>query len=314
MGDDFDDRFDMIVPVEMARVENGRIALDLDEIPQAGCCVRPAGSTVRKGRLILEKGAVLRRTDLAALCVGGIESVPVFAKPTVAFIPTGSELVEVGTELTRGRCFDSNSAMVRPLLEELGTNPVMYGIVADVREELDRAILEAVEHADVVLVNGGTSKGRDDLNHPLLEERGELLSYWMACGPGRPLCVGMIDGKPVIIVPGPPLSAFNVLEYFVREAVGHWYGASEKLPAVRARLSEDIVVPAHMVFLELVDVVEGSDGLLAVPVPFKGDTIKALTASGYFHSPIGTGLHEAGSVVEVKMLSPMRSWRGEKLV
>ena len=74
------------------------------------------------------------------------------------------------------------------------------------------------------------------------------------------------------------------------------------------------MVPAHMVFLELVDVVEGSDGLLAVPVPFKGDTIKALTASGYFHSPIGTGLHEAGSVVEVKMLSPMRSWRGEKLI
>lgn len=63
MGDDFDDRFDMIVPVEMARVENGRIALDLDETPQAGCCVRPVGSTVRKGRLILEKGAVLRRTE-----------------------------------------------------------------------------------------------------------------------------------------------------------------------------------------------------------------------------------------------------------
>ncbi len=305
-GDDFDDRFDAVIPIEAVTFGLGG-GLRLDEGVEVvpGAHVRPAGSTVRPGDPLLAAGLPIRPCDLAALAIGGVTEVPVRRRPVVAFIPTGSELVPAGTTPRRGQNVDGNSLMARHLLLEMGAAPLSMPIVKDRMEELEAALDQALPQADIVVLNGGSSKGGEDLTAALLGRRGEVLVHGIAAGPGRPMCLAMVGGKPVINLPGPVVAAFHGLDWCIRAVVSRYLGLPLlRRPRVRAVLADDMPCPKRLCYLCRVQLTRAADGTLtAHPLPFKSVSIGLwLNANGQFVSEIGEGDYRKGDSLDVELL------------
>lgn len=305
-GDDFDDRFDAVIPIEeVTFVPTGGLRLD-DEVEVApGACVRPAGSSIQAGDLLLTAGLPIRPCDLAALAIGGITEVPVRRRPVVAFIPTGSELVPAGTPPQRGQNVDCNSLMARHLLLEMGAAPLSLPIVKDRIEDLEAALDLALPQADIVVLNGGSSKGGEDVTATMLGRRGEVLVHGIAAGPGRPMCLSMVGDKPVINLPGPVVAAFHGLDWCIRAVVCRYLGLPLlRRPRVRAVLAEDMPCPRRICFLCRLQLTRASDGtLIAHPLPFRSVRIGFwLNANGQFVSEVGGGDYRKGDVLDVELL------------
>jgi molybdopterin molybdotransferase/putative molybdopterin biosynthesis protein len=142
-GDDFDDAFDAVIAIEDVEIlPNGGLRFIPDEWedvePQLN--ISPKGDSLARGTLVGAKGTKLTPSDLAALAVGGVSEVTVFAKPKVAFIPTGSELIPLGTLPKRGQSVDANSVMAKFMLSDMGAEPLLYPIVRDDRAALNSAL------------------------------------------------------------------------------------------------------------------------------------------------------------------------------
>ncbi|NLI78724.1 MAG: molybdopterin molybdotransferase MoeA [Candidatus Riflebacteria bacterium] len=305
-GDDFDDRFDAVIPIEeVTFLPSGGLRLD-DEVAVApGACVRPSGSLIQPGDPLLVAGLPIRPCDLAALAIGGITEVPVRRRPVVAFIPTGSELVPAGTTPQRGQNVDCNSLMARHLLLEMGAVPLSLPIVKDRIEDLESALDQALPQADIVVLNGGSSKGGEDVTATMLGRRGEVLVHGIAAGPGRPMCLSMIGDKPVINLPGPVVAAFHGLDWCIRAVVSRYLGLPMlRRPQVRAVLAEDMPCPKRICFLCRLQVTRAPDGtLIAHPLPFRSVRIGLwLNANGQFVSEVGQGDHRKGDVLDVELL------------
>ncbi|MDR0641486.1 MAG: molybdopterin molybdotransferase MoeA [Treponema sp.] len=216
-GDDFDDRFDAVIMIEALTFnEDGGFSLPPGFNVLPGMNVRGRGDLVMEGDLLLKRGLPIRACDMGALAMGGITEVPVLRKPVTAFIPTGNELVPPGAIPKRGQNIDSNSVMIRHLLLEMGAEPLIFPIVRDEAGIIRGVLEEALERADLVLVNGGSSKGAEDHNARLLAEMGQVLSHGVNSAPGRPLCVALIGGKPVINLPGPMLATYFGADWCIR--------------------------------------------------------------------------------------------------
>jgi molybdopterin molybdotransferase/putative molybdopterin biosynthesis protein len=329
-GDDFDDEFDAVVPIEkIEALDNGGLKINLTGCPRhgggpggpggavavklsdancdpgckgkpdcdkkpeipltAGFSVRPAGSSVAKGTHLVSGGTVLGPCDLAALAAGGHATAEVVKKPVVAFIPTGSELISVGSEPKRGQTIDSNSVLAAAMLESLGAEAVLMPIVRDKKEELSAAIDKALARADIVLVNAGSSKGSEDFNAGLLEEKGELLCHWVSAAPGRPLAAAFICGKPVLNVPGPSLACYFVLDWCVSALVCQALGVRRPEKAkLEATLEEDMRFPPFMQILGRFRVEKQGDGYLAKAANmFRDGQTAGLTADAQFVNELG---------------------------
>lgn len=304
-GDDFDDRFDTVIAIEQVTIlPSGGVRIEGLEQVEPGQCVRPAGSTVRRGVPLGVPGLPLRATDLAALAMGGIDRVLVKRKPRVVFQPTGSELTEPGEPLQRGGNFDSNGIMAYGLLTEMGAEPLCRRWIPDDPDSLRSALEEALKDGDIIILNGGSSKGEEDYNTRLLAERGELLVHWVKAGPGRPMGIAVIDGKPVINLSGPPLGALNGLEWCIRPLVCRFLGT----PAPYGRklqgyLTKDAHGPRDALFLCMMNV-ELRDGYYMVtPLP-RGVTDQAVMIRGnaMYCLPEGVDYLPAGTLIEVDLL------------
>jgi molybdopterin molybdotransferase/putative molybdopterin biosynthesis protein len=298
-GDDFDDRFDAVIPIEEVRfLPGGEISLAADLHVPPGMNVRPAGNSVRKGERLVAAGTALRPFDLAALVMGGHTEVEVAKKPVVAFIPTGSELVPPGTAPTRGRTVDSNSVMAKHMLLEMGAAPLCFPIVRDEPEALRAAIGRAREDADLILVCGGSSKGGEDFGARLLFEMGEKLFHWIASAPGRPTAAVMLGSIPAINVPGPPTAAYFVLDWCVRALVAHLLGRSEPArKTVRAVLPDGLEAAEGMELLRKLELQKTGDLYEARVINMRAtSTIKSLTAAAQLVTDAGkTGVEPGGS-------------------
>jgi molybdopterin molybdotransferase/putative molybdopterin biosynthesis protein len=243
-GDDFDDRFDAVVPVEFVRfIPGGGIEL----LPGAyeikpGSLVEPRGGTVAEGQPLVRPGARISSIGLANLLTGGVESVDLAAKPMVSFVPTGSELVKAGIRPSRGQVVDCNSAMVAALLSEWGAAPRLLPIVRDVPADLGAVLDEAIASSDIVLVGGGSSKGREDFCPRLIRDRAQFFIHYAKARPGRPIVASLCGGKPVIDIPGTAFSTFVPMQWCVRPLVEHWFGLDVPRPVLRARMLDDLVL------------------------------------------------------------------------
>jgi molybdopterin molybdotransferase/putative molybdopterin biosynthesis protein len=261
---------------------------------------------------------VLTALDLAALAACGVAEVEVRRLPVVAFIPTGSELIPLGEEPQRGQTIDSNSILVAAMLEQMGAKALMFPIVRDNKEALETALGEALAVADIVLINAGSSKGGEDFNATMLEERGELLCHWIAAAPGRPLAAALVQGKPVLNIPGPPLATYYVMDWCTRALVAQASGiAPAAKPTVEAVLTGDVGYPPFMQILNRLEVHRDTNsptGFTAEPRGmFKASQLATLTASAQFVNELGLpnpssqpgkppAKHEAGSTLRVELL------------
>ncbi|MDR3114743.1 MAG: hypothetical protein LBU25_04400, partial [Treponema sp.] len=213
-GDDFDDRFDAVIMIELVGFDGeGRIFLPPELRVVPGLNISGTGNSVMEGELLLEKALPIRACDLGALALGGLRDVPVVKKPLVAFIPTGSELIPAGQLPKRGQNIDTNSILARHMLLEMGAEPLILPIVKDDPELLKQALEQALDVADVVIINGGSSKGAEDYNARLLAEQGSLICHGVNAAPGRPLCMALIGQKPVVNLAGPMVAAYFGLDW-----------------------------------------------------------------------------------------------------
>lgn len=304
-GDDFDDRFDAVIPIEKVSIpEDGGLVIDPDIQVKKNINVRPCGSTIHRGELVGRKGRKLRSFDLACLAMGGVTEVEVYKKPRVAFLPTGTELVPLGTEVTRGKNIDSNSVLVKNMLLEMGAEPVLFPITGDNREKLAAILEQALSQADVVILSGGSSKGEEDFNARILEERGAALFHWVAAAPGKPMCVAVIDNKPVINVPGPPVAMFYGMDWCIRAIVNRLlHLPMPQRQTITGILTEEIKAPPTMEILCMMDVERTQEGYHVRQKPWKGGSmVNTLGAGAFYITELGTDTRHPGETVEVTIL------------
>jgi putative molybdopterin biosynthesis protein len=201
--------------------------------------VRAVGEDVVAGELIVPARHKLRPQDLGALLAGGITEVSLLVKPGVTIIPTGSEVVNPGEERKKGSVPDFNSTVIASYLLEWGAEPFIHRIVPDDPQEIKKAISEALEKSDLVIINAGSSAGEKDYTYPVIEELGEVFLHGVATRPGKPTILGRARNKPLIGLPGYPVSAFMSLEWFVQPLIFRYLGLPvperEKLPVTLGR-------------------------------------------------------------------------------
>lgn len=305
-GDDFPDSYDAVLPIEHIRLSpEGKIEEWIKTVPVSpGMNVRAAGSTIKTGELLLKKGTVIRGNELALIVTGGIRAVPVYRKPKIAFLPTGTELVPAGSAIARGQMFDSNSTLVKYELEKSVCEPIMYPITRDDIQSLRKRLEDALEKADLVLINEGSSKGGEDFNVRLLQEMGTQLYHGAATVPGRPVGIFSVNTKLVIVMPGPPMAALNVLEWLVKPLIFHLYHKPAPLrETVKAKLTKDIKGPDFFAVFTKVNVVQDENGeYLAEPVPGRAVTMPvSFGANGYFYKETGVTELNAGQETVVNL-------------
>lgn len=308
-GDDFPDEFDAVVAVEeIERLESGGIRFTSDKFDvRPGDGVNQSGSIVKSGSLIVSAGTRLTPELVAACAVGCVAQVEVRRRARVAFIPTGSELVPWGSFPERGQNIEANSLLVRGMLEEWGAQPIVYPMVRDAPEKLEAALNRALEAADIVLINGGSSRGEEDYNSCMLQKRATYFRHGVRAVPGRPIGMSIIEGKPVVNVPGPVLAAFLAMDWLVRGLVAHFYGIpSSRRQSVRARMAAPVKKPKPFERLVRVSLRRDDQGeIVCAPLPSDcGVPAQIAHADGMLVLPIGSEGAQEGQMVEVDLLKP----------
>lgn len=305
-GDDFDDAFDAVITIEDVDISrDGRLTVHEGVSVSPGENVRPSGSTVKEGEMLARAGLPLRPRDLAGLQMGGINRVRVLKKPVVAFIPSGSELIAPGTPLTRGKNIDTNSLLMQETLKELGASPLCFPIVRDDGEEMEKALDQALACADIVVMGGGSSKGEEDYTATLLHEKGTVLCHGTQAVPGRPLCAAIIEGKPVINLPGPFVSAYHGLDWCINGLVAHYLNQPpRRRQLVKAVLTKPLHGSSIVSMLVHMEVVGKRDksGYTATPCSL-GETpmSRTIMANGQYKTRLNEDI-PAGGMVEVELL------------
>ncbi len=310
-GDDFDDRYDAVIPIEDVSIsDDGKISINNNVSVKSNMNIRPAGSTIQKGETVGRENRRLQSFDLACLAMGGITEIEVYKKPRVAFLPTGSELVPLGQDVTRGKNIDSNSILVKNMLFEMGAEPILYPITKDSKDELNHVLDNALHDADIIIISGGSSKGEEDFNARILEERGAALFHWVAAAPGKPMCVAIINNKPVINIPGPPVAMFYGMDWCIRELVNKMlHLPMPKRCKIKGELTAEIAAPPSMEILCLMDIEQTDEGYKVKQKKWRGGSmVDTLSAGATYITELGTSVKHPGEIIEVTLLRDEREF------
>lgn len=288
---------DAVQQVEKTRREGDRVTFV--EPVRPGQNVAPRGQDVRAGELVLRAGRRLGAAQLGALAAVGRTRVKVRARPRLAVLATGDELVAADRRPGPGQIRNSNTPMVAAQVRALGLECDDLGLVGDDREAIRARIREGLSR-DVLLLSGGVSAGDWDLVIPALEAEGVTIkTHQVAIKPGRPFCFA----PRVFGLPGNPVSAFVIFEVFVRPYLGAWMGASLDRPRVLARLETPTGKKIDRVhYLPATVRYEGGE-YVASTVPWHGsaDLFAAARADAFVVVPIQTS-YEKGARVECMLL------------
>ena len=215
-----------VVLEEDCRVAEG--AISVEGPLKDGANARKAGEDVAEGDVVLAKGRRLTSPDLALLAATGHGAVPVHKPLKVGVLSTGDELREAGEALEPGQIADANRPMLLSLIAGMGFEAVDLGICPDDRAAL-AGRLDGAE-ADVIITSGGASAGEEDHVSALLNETGTMALWRIAVKPGRPLALGLWNGKPVFGLPGNPVAALVCTLIFARPALSLLSGAGWSEP------------------------------------------------------------------------------------
>jgi molybdopterin molybdotransferase len=208
---------------ETARQRGGTISeIGICVAAKEGQNIRRAGEDISKGTAVLPAGIVIRPAEVGVLASLGMSTASVIARPVVAIVATGNELVEVGRPLPKGKIYNSNSYSVAALVRRYGGVPRMLGIALDSKESLITALRGGLD-ADMLITSGGVSVGDYDIVKDVLAEQGEIGFWSVRMKPGKPLAFGQIKGVdktvPHLGLPGNPVSSMVTFEMFARPAI-----------------------------------------------------------------------------------------------
>jgi molybdopterin molybdotransferase len=265
------------------------------------------GDDIKKGELVFPRGRRLRAHDLGALTGVGIASIPAFKKPRAALISTGDEIVDVDTEPMPGQVRNINQHSLAGLIEECGGELKDWGVIRDDRKALRDAIAAALEWGDLVLLSGGSSMGAKDiaLETILSFPDSQFIFHGISIAPGKPTIFAKACGKPVLGLPGYPVSALVIFDLFaaplIRRLGGENIDALAKFSrTVRAVLKTNVASQIGREDYVRVTLERKNDGLVAVPLPSKSGAIFTLVkADGMVRVDMNQDGLEHGEEVEV---------------
>lgn len=212
--------YDAVIMIEDVHIDHERFTIRKAAPPWQH--IRPAGEDIGESEMALPSRHLIRPSDLGALAAYGITEVPVLTV-RIGLIPTGSELVHHGDLPVPGQVVESNSVMAEAMLGTLGARCTLYPIVKDDPARIRKALQHAVEVNDLVIISAGSSAGTKDFTAEVIADLGEVLVHGIAIKPGKPAIIGRIDKKPVIGMPGYPLSALTVLREIITPLI-HQFG------------------------------------------------------------------------------------------
>ncbi len=305
-GDPLPDDCDAVIMAEdvqeLAPPEAGEVAIRAAAAPWQH--VRPVGEDVVAGELVLPENQLLGPADLGAIAAAGQASVLVRRRPRVAVLPTGDELVPVGQPLGPSDIVEFNSLVLASLVRQWGAEATRWTILPDKLDRLRAGVAAALAENDVVLVNAGSSAGSEDYTSTVIGEMGQLLVHGIAIRPGHPAALGVAQGKPIVGIPGYPVSAALACELLVKPLVYRLQGlVPPERPRLRANLTRKVLSPLGLD--EFMRVKVGTVGGKTVATPLArgaGVIMSLVRADGIVRLPrFSEGIH-AGGEAEVELL------------
>jgi putative molybdopterin biosynthesis protein len=298
---------DAIVMVEHTQPAGHR-AIDIRRAASPGQFISYAGSDIARGEALLRAGTVIGSREIGMLAACGVAQVSVARRPRVAVISTGDELVQPGQKLRPAAIYDTNGAIVTAAISENGGEAAFLGAIADDEEQLESAMRTALETSDMLVLSGGTSKGAGDVSHRIIARLGKpgIIAHGVALKPGKPLCLAVCDGKPVIILPGFPTSAMFTFHDMIVPVLRRLAGLPPRSDAkVTAKVPVRIASEIGRTEFVMVSLVEGADGLIAYPSGKGSGAITSFAqADGFLRIDALADQMPAGTEAEVTLFTP----------
>ena len=271
----------------------------------AGENVSYAGTDIARGETVLRAGQQLTSREIGVLAALGLATISVFRQPRVAIFSTGNEIVAPGDLLRSGAVYDSNAAIIGAAVEELGGMPVHLGVIADDEVALARALVQGLQ-SDMVVFSGGTSKGAGDLSYRAVHglRNPGVVAHGVALKPGKPICLAVTEGKPVVVLPGFPTSAIFTFHEFVAPVLRAYAGLpAERRQTVAATLPMRVNSERGRTEYLLVGLVQGQQGLAAYPMGKGSGSVTTFSgADGFITIDQHTEILDSGSAVSVQLL------------
>jgi putative molybdopterin biosynthesis protein len=290
-----------------------------------------AGTDITAGETVLRRGTILTSRDTGVLAAIGVADVDVWRRPIVAILSTGDEIIPPGEPMQPARIYDSNAQVLSDAVRELGCEPRRLGIVRDDEKELRAKLRQAIDIADVVLLSGGTSKGAGDVSYRVVAELTDpgIVAHGVALKPGKPICLAVTGGTPVVVLPGFPTSAIFTFHEFVAPVLAAMAGrGSQERAVVQAQLAVKVNSEIGRTEYLLVGLVPSSSNVATGSPSIVGSGSPSIVGSGFSRTdliayPMGQGsgsvttfsradgfttigrhveIVEAGAVVDVHLL------------
>lgn len=298
---------DAVVMVEHTQPA-GSATIDVRRAASPGQFISYAGSDIARGKALLRAGTIVGSREVGMLAACGLAEVSVVRKPRVAVISTGDELVQPGEVLAPAAIYDTNGAIVTAAIDENGGEAVFLGAIPDDEAQLEAAMRRALADADMLVLSGGTSKGAGDLSHRIIGRLGQpgIIAHGIALKPGKPLCLAVCDGKPVVILPGFPTSAMFTFHDMIVPVLRKMAGLPPRSDAkVNATVPVRIASELGRTEFVMVSLVEGKDGLIAYPSGKGSGAITSFAqADGFLRIDALADQMPAGIEAEVTLFTP----------
>ncbi|WP_159585558.1 molybdopterin biosynthesis protein [Chelativorans xinjiangense] len=298
---------DAIVMVEHTHPREGGV-IEIRRSASPGQLVSYAGSDIARGEIVLRAGTVIGSREIGMLAACGIASVSVARKPRVAVLSTGDELVQPGDPLPSAGIYDTNGAIVAAAIAENGGQAEFLGSLPDDETRLEAAMRQALADHDMLILSGGTSKGAGDVSHRIVARLGEpgIIAHGVALKPGKPLCLAVCNGKPVVVLPGFPTSAMFTFHDMIVPVLRRMAGLPPRTDTqVTARVPLRIASELGRTEFVMVSLVKGQEGLVAYPTGKGSGAITSFAqADGFIRIEALADHMPSGSEAEVTLFTP----------
>ena len=267
--------------------------------------IRQIGEDICAGEMILPSFMEITPAAIGAMIAGGVLEAEVIRKPVVGIIPTGDEIIPPCADPKPGDILEFNSSIFSAMLRGWGAEAKTYPIVPDKFDAIRDMVARAADECDMVILNAGSSAGRDDYSAAAVRCVGEVLYHGVAIKPGKPAILGFRREKPILGVPGYPVSGILVIEEFLQPLIDAWYGReSDRDSRTRAKLTRPVV--SGLKYREYVRLRMGyvGDSLMASPLPRGSGVVSSfMKADGMLEVPQGKEGYAAGEEVRVRLLT-----------
>ena len=302
-GDPIPETKDAVIMVEdIVKNEDGTITIHAAAAPWQH--IRQIGEDICAGEMILPSHMTVSPSAIGAMIAGGVLEIEVIRKPVVGIIPTGDEIIPPCTDPKPGDILEFNGSIFSAMVRQWGAEAKVYPIVPDKYDQIKAMVEKAAAECDLVILNAGSSAGREDFSARVIREVGQVLYHGIAMKPGKPAILGCQGEKPILGVPGYPVSGIIVIEQLLKPLVDHWL----KVPAQRSQYAKAILtrpVVSGLKYEEFVRVRMGyvGDKLMASPLSRGSGVVSSfMKADGILEVPQGLEGYEAGSEVNVRLL------------